>query len=41
MRDHIVGLARLLWKYARQIPGPMPPTVAAAFARFGLTGFRP
>lgn len=36
LRDHVMRLAHLLLQAARQLEGPMPALVVAAFARIGI-----
>lgn len=36
LRDHVTSLGRLLLRCSKQLSGPMPSSVAAAFERIGI-----
>jgi hypothetical protein len=36
LRDHVTSLGRRLLQFSRQLSGPMPSSVAAAFERIGI-----
>jgi len=36
LREMVLDMARKLWRYSHQIPGAMPPELAAGFQRLGV-----
>lgn len=36
LREMVLDMARKLWRYSHQIPGAMPPELAAGFQRHGV-----